>query len=712
MHREKITFFKILFTVGLLVSLPVTIILTNSPKQNQDVRSKAATPNIQPPTRIMFVPFSFTKDNNGKIRFRFENNPQIRNGFPPLPQTTAGPQFTATVFSDTGQRGWSQKFTLPQLVAIDGIDATSKKERAEFKEVSGDNFGLTLPYDTDTDFLEIKDPKGVIINMVSLKNTLSEDNPTYYKEIKGDDFDIKGNDDKNKSLFYKINPLSAKEVFAANGTLNIAIIGDNYNGDNLHFQADASDIAAGFISIEPFKSYKSSIIFYTQLSTVPICTFTTSLSCNDTTALHQASSLPYDKVYVLYNGHYSGYAYVGATLAYGTNSTDKSKAVKQGLFIHELAGHVLGGLMDEYSYGITGISYGPNCSDSSSCPSWSSIAGLGCFSTCGYTNLYRATDNSSVMNSALFSGVLTFDPFSTQIVQGKLLSYFTIIPPTPTLPPPTPTPTATPTPSLTPTLTPTVTPTIIPTTNPRNPGIFSPATFGDQLTTTPTITPSPTPTPIPTSTPTFTPTPTQPPRCSFPNFCTGPDFCETENILQLNCDSSAVVCCKVQIPEGNSNLSTQGNITPTQAQKFDPLPTTPMVYTERSGNLPTQTLNIPTPTITSLPNAIITSNQTTQVQQQTTLPTNIPQEVSLNTTINILNPNSIPPTVSLPKPTIDDNYPIYTPPSPTTYQVENIIFERATPTPQPRLGFLDILSAPSRFANAIIKNFFSIFSGD
>ncbi|MEK7226046.1 MAG: M64 family metallopeptidase, partial [Bacteroidota bacterium] len=328
------------------------------------------------------------------------------------------------------------------------------KGKAELKKVSASNLGLTLPYHPNASYLKIRNQKEEIIEMISLKNIESHNNIIDRKEIHGDEIE----DKKGHSLIY---PLLINKVFAANGTLNIAIIGDNYNGDNLHFQNDVNGIAAGLLSIEPFKSYISNIVFYPQLSTAQICSFTTSLTCNDTVALQQASSTPYDKIYVLYNGPYAGFAYLGTNLAYGSNASNMPVSIKKALFIHELVGHALGGLMDEYSYGTTGASYAPNCSPSSSCPSWSSILGLGCFSTCGFTNLYRATDNSSVMNTALLSGTLTFDSFSKHVVNGKLLSFLGASPPTPTLPPPVPTPTITP--SLSPTITPSLTPGVTPT---------------------------------------------------------------------------------------------------------------------------------------------------------------------------------------------------------------------------------------------------------
>lgn len=699
MRREKITFFKIFITLVFLISLPLVIILTNSPGKVQDIRSKAT---ITPLTsgKILFVPFSFSKDKDDDI-LDFKDKPQIRNGFVPSVSSN-GPQFAATVLKQNGQIIYSQKFSLPQLVAIDNIDKSNGKEKAELKKVTSNSLGFNLPYDLNAGFLQIKSPKGEVIKSISLKNINSFNNIMNLKEIHGGDFD----NIKSSLLNYP----NLNKVFAANGTFNIAIIGDNYNGDNTHFQNDVNDIAAGLLSVEPFKTYKSNITFYPQLSTAQICSFTTSLTCNDTLSLQQASSTPYDKIYVLYNGPYAGFAYLGSNLSYGTSATGMATGVKQALFIHEMAGHALGGLMDEYSYGTTGASYAPNCTDFPSCPSWNSITGLGCFLTCGFTNLYRPTDNGSVMNTALLNGTLNFDAFSTQIVNGKLATFLGASPPTASLAPSTPTPTITPslTPSITPSLTPSATPSpteILVSITPSPSMIPSPTPIGfipsvtPYLSPTPTSTPSLTPTSTPTATPSSTPTPSQIPGCTFPNFCTQAKYCETENILPISCNSNSQVCCKFQEQSEQPPLNPQSvENTPTPIQRFESLPTlTPAV-----SRTPTPTAIHTTPAITIIPSFTPTPTVTRNVYPTFTTPPSL----SPTLTTEIFST----PTIILLSPTksFEENYIIY--PTPTIYSPENITFERISPTAQPKVGFWNILSTPSNFINNLVKNFFSIFS--
>ncbi len=694
MHKERLTFLKIFITLGLLISLPLVIIMTNSASEKQDIRSKAADNSGSAGAvrqevssqQIFFIPYSFTRNKKDDVHLVFADKPEIRNGFLTESQSIgSGDIYTVILLTKTGAQLSTKKFSVPKIVAIDSFNTSQKKEKAELKKVVSSSLGFSLPYHPDAAYFLIKNSKEETILILSLKGSIKIDNLIKHTQIPGNEIVP-----QEKLL----NLLPVDKVHAANGTFNIAIIGDNYNGDNQHFQNDVNSIASGLLSVEPFKTNKSNITFYPQLSTVSLCSFNNSiLTCNDTLSLQQASDTPYDKIYVLYNGPYAGYAYVGATLAYGTNAQNMTAATKQALFIHELAGHALGGLMDEYSYGTTGASYAPNCSNFPSCPSWNTITGLGCFTSCGFTNLYRATDNGSVMNTALLSGTLNFDAFSTQIVNGKLASFLGASPLTATLPPPIPTPTITPsiTPSVTPTITTTpsnITPT--PTSAFRGFNILS-----NNLSPTPTATITLTPTLTPTLT--STPTPSPATSCTFPNFCTQIKYCDTENILPISCQSEGKVCCKVaDINTPTPTIPNQPS--PTPVQRFESLPTVTISQLSEPTKTPTprpindQPLtNSPTPTKTQSP--IIIDNNFMPV---------------INALSNTLAPTSIPTAVPSVTQYIEEIYPVY--PAPTTYQVENIEFGRVTPTPLPKAGLLDILATPSRFVNNLLKNLFSIFS--
>lgn len=695
MHEEKLTFLKIFVTLGLLISLPLVFILTNSPAQKQDVRSRAAS-STPVPGKIIFVPYSYSQDEDDDDIFEFKEKPQIRNGFVPDVLHASTPQYLARLISKQNATIANLQFSNPNIVTLDRLDTQQNKTGGEMKEVAANSRGIILPYHPDAKYVQIINPQGIIVKTISLANLSETNNIIETKEIRGDE--VK---DNRQSLLDKYLP-NIKKVLAANGALNITIIGDNYNGDNLHFQNDVSDIASGLLSIEPFKTNKSNIIFYPQLSAVSLCSYNNpALSCNDTLSLKEASSTPYDKIYVLYNGPYAGFAYVGSTLSYGTNAAGMSTPVKQALFIHEMAGHALGGLMDEYSYNTTGASYAPNCSEFSSCPSWNTISGLGCFSSCGYTNLFRATDNGSVMNTALLNGVLNFDAFSTQIVNGKLVTFLGSSQPTATLPPPMPTPTISP--SLTPSISPTLT--LIPLSLTPTPSVLPSITPIDFIPSiTPDISPTPSPTPTFTLTPTstLTPTPSQIPLCTFPNYCTPAKYCDRENILPVSCNSENNICCKVN-DLNTPTPAIPNQPSPTPVQRFEALPTqivSPSIKPSVSISITPISTSFTTPTnIPTITKPITGNIDNSENWQETPQTTNPPKP-----TTEITIPQNTPTLVIFPTPT-DFIYPSATP-----IEVEKIIFDRPSPSPRPRVRIFDALSAPSRFINDLVRNFFSIFT--
>lgn len=754
MHREKLTFFKIFITLGLLISLPLVFILTNSPTEKQDIRSKAKkTSKI--PGKVVYIPFSFTKERE-KTRLDFKEIPQVRNGFVPSVQLSGGTKFKAVIVDEKGSQVSFQEFSPPSLVAIDSFDKNVGKLKAELRQVKSSNSGLALPYNPKAAFMQIFNEEGEIIETITLKNKKEINNiidikeidyedliehmkklPTKFdtqnlerlpdqKEIK--DFEKIKNDlpnnprdknididnDFNKNFRFQINfNRLFPQTQAAGGTFNIAIIGDNYGSNNIRFQNDVNDIAAGLLTVEPFKTYKDSIVFYPKLSTVQICNPTTispSISCDDSKSLQQASDVPYDKVYVLYNGSYAGYAYVGGTLSYGTNATDQNLAVKQGLFIHELAGHSLGELMDEYSYGTTGNSYASNCSTLASCPSWSNIPGLGCFATCGFTNLYRATDNLSVMNTAYFNGFIAFDKFSSQIVKNKLKNYLSITQTALqiTLPSPTLTPFLTLVPTTlihTQIVTPTPTPSsfILPTItlSPVSPtltvaiSLTPTSVISDNFPKVATQFSSDTPTPSPSPTISLTPTTTPLQNaCTFPNFCTQGQYCEENDRLSASCGNTQSVCCKVKLESPDEKSGDKKGSTPL----FEPLPT---IFQPQPTNAdiflpPTRIPFTPpflanlTPTPTTY---LVTYSNTSNISPTLSIPTIIPQ-IDRQAAFQL--PAS--PTKIIEEELI---FPTITP-----FNVENITFERPTPTRPPRRNIIDIITAPGNFINSLFRNIF------
>ncbi len=85
--------------------------------------------------------------------------------------------------------------------------------------------------------------------------------------------------------------------------------------------------------------------------------------------------------------------------------------------VHEF-GHSLTRLLDEYSYGPSGSTSGPNC-DYRSCARWSGMNGTACIPGCNYDNLYRPTSDST-MRTALNQ---EFGSLNKKIIEEALDDY-------------------------------------------------------------------------------------------------------------------------------------------------------------------------------------------------------------------------------------------------------------------------------------------------
>lgn len=646
-----------LFITTAIFSFGILLFLANYFGKHQDIRSNASTNiTVNTPGKVLNLKFIYEKDANGDVVLDFDDV-KIMNGFAPVSSlgNAGNSSFTAIIMGKQQNILGTQNFSVPLIVSIDGLDNTSGSERGETDEVKANSYTVTLPYYNGASYVKVDNVQGETIALLSIEGARYENNYVNPKPQNGDNYKPKNSQHDSYLPF-------ADKAYASGGTFNIAIIGDNYNGDLSTFQKDVNDIAGGLMSIEPFASNKSNIVFYPQLSTVSICSPVSgwpSIKCDDATALSQASSLPYDKVYVLYNGPYTGYAYVGGILSYGTSSTGQNLAVKQGLFIHEMAGHSLGGLMDEYSYGTTGIAYGPNCSASSSCTQWSGITGLGCFSACGYTNLYRATDDSSVMNTSYFRGIISFDNYSTQLVQQKLANFLSAQAPSPTnvltptsylsLPPATPT-------TVLPTVSSAISTTLTPSLSATVSATLSPAAV--------TVTVAPALTTIPSST-----------ACSFPNFCTQQKYCTSGKIISGSCGISDRICCQVQtdITVTNPTVTAQNGNSgiATFSQVFTSLPVPSPSPTMYHSQIYSTVTPVVVPTIVT-PTLVQTASGTENMNsKKVNSPTQAPSPTPvLSPTIEIY------PTIT---PT---SFPTYFYVSPTLFNPENINYAKVTPSPQ------------------------------
>ncbi len=182
---------------------------------------------------------------------------------------------------------------------------------------------------------------------------------------------------------------------------------------------DVNEENNGILGVEPFKSNSDKFNFYfvdqaRDLGCKLGCFGLDRLVCCDDDKVKQvASQCPYDEVMVLVDTK----KFCGASKDYATVCTIEDPRAELVL-VHEL-GHSLGGLGDEYDYGVEGFYDVANCDTSSYCEKWSGVEGTDCFEGCGYTNLFRPTDKDSLMNIY----IPKFGPVATNTFLGILSSY-------------------------------------------------------------------------------------------------------------------------------------------------------------------------------------------------------------------------------------------------------------------------------------------------
>ena len=227
-----------------------------------------------------------------------------------------------------------------------------------------------------------------------------------------------------------------------NNTLDIVFVASGYSDFN-RFAADVAAMSNFLLTISPYREYRNAITVARIDNTRDLgCHHVTRIIiCDERTVYEVASHVPHDTIVVVHNSDtYGGAAYSGGFAVTYRNVSEWAKEV----VVHEM-GHSLGELHDEYDYGHPWGGGKPraNC-DWASCGKWiNSVESSGCFPVCGHNNLYRSTENGSLMRSLIPDGGFKFDTVVKNAMAKQIAKYTTM--PTITLPSSTP-PKATPTP--------------------------------------------------------------------------------------------------------------------------------------------------------------------------------------------------------------------------------------------------------------------------
>lgn len=208
-------------------------------------------------------------------------------------------------------------------------------------------------------------------------------------------------------------------------TFDILFIADSYT-DFTQFHQDAQDMFNLFISVEPFSQFTDSIKLLMADNAANLGCYQPPdiprlIVCDRYLIFLAALTHNFDSIIVVHNSNeYGGSGSPGVAVTYRDVNTLAAQVM-----VHEF-GHSFGNLMDEYSYNSsfpTGQEVPwANC-DWYPCIKWSGIPDTDCFSTCGYINLSRSTDNDSLMRTLIPDHGFRFGPVSEAHLYDLLTEY-------------------------------------------------------------------------------------------------------------------------------------------------------------------------------------------------------------------------------------------------------------------------------------------------
>jgi len=203
--------------------------------------------------------------------------------------------------------------------------------------------------------------------------------------------------------------------------LDILFIGDDYTESSLGvFRSDATNFMNGLLSYEPFRSQRNKINVHRVDSTQDLgCEYNChgidrAICCDNLKVAQAATQCPHDYTLVIVNNNNYG----GGAGLYAVSYRGDYRVI-----VHEF-GHIIGELMDEYSYGTTlsGTPWGGNCAADSTCSVWSNligVEGVGCFKGCTSDTWYRPLQSGSIMTD--LNG--DFNPVGERMLAQQLKKY-------------------------------------------------------------------------------------------------------------------------------------------------------------------------------------------------------------------------------------------------------------------------------------------------
>ena len=261
------------------------------------------------------------------------------------------------------------------------------------------NFTISLDLPKEVSEIAVYGPKG-LIGKYNPTNISFIDQSGEYKTIKGDEFVTIPSAPRNTTLgnTNAVNSPNLVQTATTANTLDITFIGDDYTSlDLTRYHSDINNAIAQVLSIEPYHSRASQIVFHYIDNTSDLgCYYSGRLiMCNNSTITKKvnATGVSYDKIAVLMN-HPDLYGGAGATTSTDPIFTSYNGTLGPLVFAHEGFGHTVAQLVDEYILSMNEYAM-VNCSTTNPNTSWSGLVAPQDYAQgCDYPNYYRASFDS------------------------------------------------------------------------------------------------------------------------------------------------------------------------------------------------------------------------------------------------------------------------------------------------------------------------------
>ena len=382
---------------------------------------------IAQPGKILELVFDYDEDVTPDLTIK---KIAIKNGFAPSDQS-AGKDYTLKISDARGTAIKTVSFSVPDEHSDDPQ-----------KTVASDalSFVVTLPYLASADKLEVVTANGVTIISKSLQDVPAIDNKPNFKTINQNTLD----NARPISLLQNTVSLvstafaSGEDCLDPNGDdcLDIVFIGERYS-DLDSLETEIISYKDALETLEPFKSRKSQIR-YSHINifnnSPAYCQFDPNVDffpvCDEVAvvqAVNDASAL-YDKIVIVLDNSdgslddagFGGMAqFDQPCCAKVINKKPNYEKPSHGpfLFVHELGGHLFGGLSDEYIG--TQQPNGGNCYESAPPnPDWQDMVALRDYrQRCSKQDWWRSYEISIMDNYPDFN---YFNAPSQEIIEAKL----------------------------------------------------------------------------------------------------------------------------------------------------------------------------------------------------------------------------------------------------------------------------------------------------